>query len=63
MVGDHGGQKLVYVYYEEDQTTLDIEDCSPKDQARRIAANTAGIAAQHLIAAPRYDGGDQWYCD
>jgi hypothetical protein len=42
VIKDHAGQKLAYVYYEEDGRRLAAKLLT-KDEARRIAANVAKL--------------------
>jgi hypothetical protein len=42
-VKDNGGQKLLYVYYEEEPGRRSSAKLLTKDEARRIAANVAKL--------------------
>jgi hypothetical protein len=42
-VKDSGGQKLLYVYYEEEPGRRSAAKLLTKDEARRIAANVAKL--------------------
>jgi hypothetical protein len=42
-VKDSGGQKLAYVYYEEESGRRPTAKMLTKDEARRIAANVAKL--------------------
>jgi len=42
-VKDAGGQKLAYVYYEEESDRRQAAKLLTKDEARRIAANFAKL--------------------
>jgi hypothetical protein len=44
-VRDRGGQKLAYVYYEEESGRRSSAKLLRKDEARRIAANVAKLDA------------------
>jgi hypothetical protein len=43
VVKDGGGQKLAYVYYEEEPGRRSTAKMLTKDEARRIAANVAKL--------------------
>ena len=43
IVRDRGGQKLAYVYYEEEPGRQSSAKLLTRDQARRIAANMAKL--------------------
>jgi hypothetical protein len=43
VVRDHGGQKLAYVYFEEEPGRRSAAKLLSKDEARRIAANVAKL--------------------
>jgi hypothetical protein len=43
IVKDHGGQKLAYVYYEEEPGRRSAASLLTKDEARRIAVNMAKL--------------------
>jgi hypothetical protein len=43
IVRDHGGQKLAYVYYEEEPGRRAAAKVLRKDEARRLAANFATL--------------------
>ena len=43
VVKDGGGQKLAYVYYEEEPGRRSVAKLLTKDEARRIAANLANL--------------------
>jgi hypothetical protein len=43
VVRDHNGQALAYVYYEEEPGRRSAAKLLSKDEARRIAANIAGL--------------------
>ena len=43
VVKDNGGQKLAYVYYEEEPGRRSAAKLLSKDEARRIAANVAKL--------------------
>ena len=53
IVGDHGGQKLAYVYYEEEPGRRSTANMLTRDEARRIAANIAKLP-QHTQRQPRW---------
>ncbi len=43
IVRDKNGHALAYVYFEDDPAAARLLTCSPRDEARRIAANTAKL--------------------
>jgi hypothetical protein len=49
VVKDGGGQKLAYVYYEEEPGRRSSAKLLTKDEARRIAANIAKLTALERI--------------
>ena len=54
VVRDSARQKLAYVYYEEDPGRRRAAKLLTKDQARRFAANVAGLLGKTKISAPRF---------
>jgi hypothetical protein len=55
VVKDSGGQKLAYVYYEEEPGRRSSAKLLSKDEARRIAANVAKLA--EAVAEATVSGG------
>jgi hypothetical protein len=47
VVVDHSGQKLVYIYFEEEPGRRSAAQLLTKDEARRIAVNMAKLP--HLL--------------
>jgi hypothetical protein len=43
VVRDHNGQKLVYVYYEDEPGRRSAANLLSKDEARRIAVNIVNL--------------------
>jgi hypothetical protein len=43
VVRDHNGQKLAYVYFEDEPGRRSVAKLLSKDEARGIAANTAKL--------------------
>jgi hypothetical protein len=54
VVRDGTRQKLAYVYYEEDPSRRRAAKVLTKDEARRFAANVAGLLGSAKISAPRF---------